>query len=306
MPLFSQPLIGLDIRPHKLTLIQTRKTRHGFQVERAMTAAVPGDLFDQGKIRHWETLKLILHGLVQQCGLRGIAAAIHMPATQVRTRQIQLPEGLPDAEIEAEIHAQIQRDLPGMSEALCMDFVVLQAGEGYVNVFSAAARQEYLMNYVHCVNASGLRVKIVDVDTHALVRAVNYAYGSDETDYLQGIFHADSDTATLAVYNRNEVIFHAHWSFSDTPDFSVQLNNQLRLCRAALGKNRLQRLSVCCGLEQRELFCHQAAALAVETHCPDLFARLKSCLTDGDRQLLENLPEYLLACGLAMREVPRW
>jgi len=170
-PFSSPSLIGLDINPHGLWLMQLRKAGNRFQVELAANERLPEAVFVDGKIMEWELIRQVVSQLVNKMGLTGMAAAIHIPAREVHMQKIQIPRGMSDYAIEEEIKMQIKRDFPGLSHSLFIDFSVEKLQQSpYLQVSFAAAREEYISQYVNCIHSSGLKVKVVDVDVYALER----------------------------------------------------------------------------------------------------------------------------------------
>lgn len=174
--LHSPSMVGLDIQPHEVRLVQLKKNKHGFLVERVAKNQLPPTVFAEGKINHWEGLGHVLTELISTLGIKGLPAAINLPASLVRMQQLQLPSGLTQRQIHTEIHAQLQRELPGMVDLLAIDYVAFPSDNAaYSDVLFAAARQEYIAQLGSCVSAAGLNVKIVDVDIYSLKRIVSYA-----------------------------------------------------------------------------------------------------------------------------------
>ena len=145
LSLNSPSMVGLDIQPHEIHLVQLKKNKHGFLVERIAKNQLPPTVFAEGKISRWEDFGHVLTELVTALGIKGLSATINLPANLVRMQQLQLPSGLTQLEIQDEIHAQLQRELPGMMEVLAIDYTALPSDNAdYAAVFFAAARQEYV------------------------------------------------------------------------------------------------------------------------------------------------------------------
>ena len=90
----SQAMLGLDISPGGLYLLQLRASRKGYLVEAAAFAALPDAVFAEGQIMQWEIIQAILQDLVRQMEVTQMTTAIHLPFNLVRMQQMQLPEGM--------------------------------------------------------------------------------------------------------------------------------------------------------------------------------------------------------------------
>src|SRR5579872_5203766 len=128
--LFSRylpPLIGLDIQPSALRFAQCRQTHQGYRVELTNSVDLPAGVFVDGKIHQWDVIGEALTAWVQKNNMAGVAAAIVLPGNRVRMQRLTLPAGLLQSAIEAEIYAILQKDFPGMNDALYMDYVFKEA-----------------------------------------------------------------------------------------------------------------------------------------------------------------------------------
>lgn len=307
--LSAPSLIGLDIQPDSIRLVQLKPVRNRFMAERIAYAALPAGVFDYGKITRWDLISAALSALVEAADIKGHAAAINLPANLVRMQRIQLPSELTEEEVEAEIHAHMQRDLPGMTDPLCMDFRIAPTrNTAYMDVFFAAARQDYLSQYRECVNAAGLRTKIVDIDIYALKRAAHFALQLDrleeETNALVSVV---SDSASLIVFNAQDIIFHQQWEVSDKADFLGQLKNRMQVCLTAFQHLHIRKLFLCAARGYlNTLLDDLTPAWAFQVCCPNPFEQIELADTI-DTSLVQSRPaDFLVACGSAMRRAPLW
>lgn len=307
---FSSPsLIGLDIQQDSVRLVQLKKTKRHYLAEHIAMRTLPSDVFREGKIKEWAMLSQVLTELVQTLGLQGSDTAIHLPANLVRMQQLQLPMGLSQADIEAEIYTHLQRDLPGMTDTLCLDFSLRPSVDAAYNaVFFAAARQEYVSQYIECVNAAGLKTKIVDVDTYALKRAACFALhlSPQETDVF-AMVHVVNKVASLIIFNANEVIFHQHWDVLDKRDFSSQLKNRLQLCLATLQQAKVSKLIIGAANGYLDALANDfTPSWAFQLCYPNPFAAIPLAPNVDAHLVASQASDFLVACGSALREVPAW
>lgn len=302
---FSKPsLVGLDIQPHGMRLVQLKKSRCGFLLERTATAALPGNVFGEGKIKCWDILHSALAEFVQAQGIHGLAAAIHLPANLVRMQRIQLPSGLLDEDIEAEIYEHIQRDLPGMHDALCIDFAVLSQNKaGYSNIFFAATRQGYLSQYMECVNRAGLKVKIIDVDIYALKRAVCFSLSPPLSQIeVNAILHMVNNTVLFCIFDSEDILFHQEWDITEPAHLTDQLKTKIQFYLASNRHVEINKLTLSGDSENMSKMTSDIAhSGAFQLEYPDPFSRMKL-----SSPIVANTSDLLIACGLAMRECAKW
>lgn len=303
-PFLSPSLVGLDIQPHAIRLVQLRKTNKSFLVEQADSVKMPDEAFSDGKIRNWDAIHLHVSALVKKMALTGMVTAINLPANQVRMQHMQVPYGLSDAAIAQEIKMQLEKDFPGLSDSLNIDFnVVTPKYAGYSEVMFVVTREEYVSQYVACINAAGLKVKVVDVDVYALKRLFNFSSPKNNPEEIRAIICHINHGASLIIFAANEIIFHHQWHAETAIEFLAQLKSQIQIFLAAYRDKNIRRLAIYSDDKSVTNIIREADLFQdIEIEYPDPLASL----TLNQKVNSENIADFFLACGSAMREVPRW
>jgi Tfp pilus assembly PilM family ATPase len=290
-------LLGLDIQSRAIRLTRLNKKCMD-KIEQLVERALPENVFTEGKVIQWDILRTHLSQLVIEQHLHGLEVAICLPANLVRMQRISLPSGLSETEIATEIRIHLQRDLPGMTDALCIDFSVLDRNKNVSEIFFVAMREEYLLQYTECVEAAGLRVNVIDVDVCAITRAANRVLPVLIPNKAYALLYVTDNDAFLVGFERETIAFHQYWELIKLENFSIQLNDYLQL---NFSPNKQ--------VEATDLFLYgidkNAIALnnrSVMIHEIDPFSKIKF-LGDKPKGSLSN---YLLAYGLAMRQRTLW
>lgn len=288
---YSDPLVGLDIETDGLRLIQVKKNRHSLRVEQAAYRPLSADIFVEGKIKNWELLHSELSDLVYSLGLAGRAVALGLPANRVRVKHMTIPAGLSCQEIETSIHLQLRHDLPGLTDVLSVDFTETKQKDGsYSDLFFVATRQEYLSLYINYITLSGLKVKIIDVDVYAIVRAICCVFAPAQVQAdAHAIVYKRNAMALFIVFNAEEVVFYQQWDWTESANFSAQIQHKMQMYQATAPAYAVVKLIIC-------------------GHDEELDTKLLACLTDEINlfSLCKVTPDYLIALGLALREAPTW
>lgn len=306
---FSPPLVGVDVQPDGVRIAQLKKSRQAYQAQHMAMSKLPQSVFYEGRITRWDILSVVLTELVQALRLEGLGAVISLPVNLVRMQELQVPSGLSETEITAEIHAEARRDLPGMTDALCIDYIELaQTNPAYTRVFFAAAREDYLAQYVQCINASGLKVKIADVDVYALKRVIDFVLNQAPIQHeVHAILYVTNGLATLIVFKAHEIIFHQCWDLIEHVDFSSQLNSRIQMYLATYRNLEISKMAVC-GAKNffHAISKHSTCIWPFEVYYPDFFARVKMNSRVEAQSISLACSDFFLAYGLAMREAPKW
>lgn len=300
----ASSLVGIDLHPTEIRLVQLKKFQQAYQAVRLMAKELPKDTFCEGKIKSWDRMSSILTELIETMGLKNSLAAIGLSSNLVIMQQITLPKGLTHEEIEAEIDACLHRDLPGLQGELSIDFNELSSSHtADAEFFFAATRQEYLSQFIACINASGLQVKIVDVDIYALKRIIFHCLpGVIDRLEVSAILYSTNNNMILVVCNREYILFHQFWNLAETTDFYAQLKNKIQLGNGSANK-KIKKLILCGNYSVNLL--QTVSFLVEEVTYLNPFEYLKLATTLDPSSAL-RATDFLVACGLAMREIPQW
>lgn len=310
-PVSNKPsaLAGVAIQPENIHLVQLKKVRKGFLIERVRRYGLAADIFSAGKITAFDELQAKLADMVRTEGLRDMKTAVCVPSNQVKMHQMTVPAGLSAMDIEAEISAQVYRSLPAKADALAIDFKLKPAAQPEeVNVFFAAARREYVHRYQSCLQDAGLRVVTMDVDIFALLRAARYALRDLLVEHEKlGALYLGENYAVFAAQYDGEILFYQQWDGAGAARFAMERIQWVEWCC-----HTYQHLNIHCmavgGLQ--ELIYPAVKIISSKWECkvyePDPFLSMLGA-SGVDKGVMNDSPSaFLLACGLAMREPKAW
>ncbi len=277
---FKQKIItGIDIQPEGIHLVQLMHEKQGYQLRKM--GALPlemGHLSDVDGM-DWDKLTTLLFDWIRELGLVGAVTAAALPAHCVKLLRVDQP-----VKNESWLRVYLEQQLPGLGETVAVDYCPLSSVEQATLV--TVAKRDYLDNYVACLREAGLEVKIMDGELFAIQRA----FGWPVIPAKAGIplLWQQRGKFTLIWHDEKQLPQQLRWPATFGEQTVVTLTQQL----AQLNIKQL-------------LFCGS-------TYYCDLFKRTSS-LSDVINYFSPafnssgiNMPDYLLAIGLAMREVPLW
>lgn len=310
-PLIFKPLLlaGIAIQPENIHLVQLKKVRSGYFIERVRRYALPAAIFSEGKIIEFSALQTALTAIVKEESLHAMQAAVCVPSNQVKMQRIVVPRGLSALDIEAEISTQVYRAMPAKADALAIDFRTQAAEQADdVQVFFAAARKDYIQRFQACVEAAGLSVKMMDVDVFALLRAVRFALKDVLTDNEKLCsLYLGEDYAVMTAEHGNDLLFHQQWDGESVSRLAMTRMQWVEWCCHTYQHQEISSLAI----GGRQDFIYQAvkmitACWSCKIYEPDPFLTMRGA-TNMDKAALHDGPSaFLLACGLAMREPLPW
>jgi len=293
--------LGLDIQGHSMRLMELATSKRGFMIHRAAIHPLSPSIFSEGKIKNWELLAAATRELVLEQGLSGSRVAIALPQHLVRRQRMRVSKGLVQEEVEAEIYVHVQKDLPGLNDALCIDYAELPAIEkGCAELLFTVTREEYVARFVECMVAADLRVKIVDIDIYALQRAV-----CAEMKELRGekdvnvILYLTEHHHLLLGFNEREIVFQR--------DLSPQGMGEIDSYFSLYQHYHINQIAICCSEESTQKYAHIIHQLQRYSLCfPQPFSKMNFSAAVDKNFVLSRAPDFFIACGLAMREMPLW
>ncbi|WP_434518363.1 type IV pilus biogenesis protein PilM [Pseudomonas sp. NFX1] len=165
-------LMGVEIAPDSVRVVQLQRRNGRCQV--AAWAHEPYEPYSGGD---WASDPVRVVGALQRAcrrsGIRQRRAALALPANQVICKPCQLPAGQSEADMEAQLLADADRLFPFALEDLALDFQVLGPSKdqaGCLDVMVAACRQRSLEPIEALLDAAGLQLEVMEVDSVALQR----------------------------------------------------------------------------------------------------------------------------------------
>jgi len=310
--LFPRPvMIGLDIQTNGIRLIGLKKNKHQFHIECIATTDFDAQtIFVESKIKYWDTLVTILAKLVDQLKIRDRPVAIHLPVHFVKMGYLQLPLGLSDEQIKTEIYAQAKHDWQN-KEDLSLDFSQQTLTHAACSeILFVTANREYLSQYIQCVCSAGLRVQVVDVDIYALIRVLQYTDGllfeqNVQREWLQKDAHAiiyiTQTIVTLVLFTWQTIISYQYWPINETEEDWLQLSDKILTCLQSFSDKEIKRLIICGHSRYISRLIESVTQVYRLPVCfPEIFAHIKPPVP------IDSAADFLVACGLAMRNHYKW
>lgn len=296
----NQSLLGLDIQSWQLNLLQLRKNKNEYIVEQALVAHLEEAIFQENRITNWEYLYISLTGLLKSLGIKTTTVALSLPINLVKTGCIQVASGLAEEAIVAEIMASQQHDLFGREDGICMDYQTRLSREDHITeVDFVMTEKKYVNEYVSFIAKTGLTPKILDVDIYALQRAVLYADQQAQLN-LQNftLIHVANKKVFFINIKNKKIINHYAWNLNET---NLSMKEFLQQELLPMLPANASDLVICASNEISSVFksildCYKNKVTYLN---PLQFIK-------NDSLSKENTSDFLVALGLALREVPKW
>ncbi|WP_232540082.1 type IV pilus assembly protein PilM [Azohydromonas aeria] len=167
------PLLGVDLGSHGVRLVELGGSAGQPVLACALREPLQVGWIRNGQVEDFDAVAEAVRRAVRRSGTRTRRAALALPAAGVITQRLRLPAGLDGAALEQRVASEAQPQLPFEPEEACLDFCALgPAGEGELEWLVVASRQDRVQDRQGLAEAAGLEPVLLDVESHAVHRAV--------------------------------------------------------------------------------------------------------------------------------------
>lgn len=177
MGLFGQkrtPRVGIDISSTSVKLLELRGQQGKYRVESYAVEPLPANAVVEKNIANMDAVADAIRKAVKRSRTKSKEVVIAVPASSAISKIISMPASLSDEDMEAQIEMQADQYVPYPLEEVNLDFQVIGPSETNPNdsdVLLVASRSENVDVRVEVIEAAGLEVKIVDVESYAIENA---------------------------------------------------------------------------------------------------------------------------------------
>lgn len=165
-------LLGVDVSSASVKIMQITGSFPHQQIQAYASALLP--VIGNQVIKDNEAISSTIKHLLEQGNFNTNQAAIAVSDASVITKKISVHKGLRDDEMEELVSLEIEKSIPYAIQEVRMDFVAQEMAENpdMLDVLVVASRSENLDYRVQALSQAGLDVKIVDVESYAVARAI--------------------------------------------------------------------------------------------------------------------------------------
>ena len=309
-------MLGIDIGAGGIHLVELGSSCWPFRIRHAGYAPLPQGALRDGSIVMQEAVADALRHAVKASGTRLRDAALALSARSVMKKVVSLPEPLHEDDLEAEVDAEAGANLPFERADIGIDFAVLgpSAGEsGFVDVMLVAARKENIDERVALAVSAGLRPRIIDIESQAVVAAIRLAEAMRTDEALQpvAVLQVDAERSHCLFMANGELLFERELAppslrrdADPVEQICTEYDRVAQMFRASTSDQDITHLYVFGNLPPGlPMALGQRSGIGVSV--PDPLPDMRGTT---NRITLATQPQAsacLLACGLALRSFDR-
>lgn len=205
-------VIGVDIGPDSLKLLQIIESDGVFSVEKYASASLPTGLILKEEIKDPSSIGGVLGGLVQKAGLTSKNIALAIPRSIAIIKTINVDARLSQEDIESRAWIEANRHFPDLIGDIYLDFVITGPSTqdaSQLELVLVACRKEQIKPYLEIITSAGLIPVIVDINSYALERALRLMMLEQPQIETLALLNLNKNLSTFIVLNRQSMI-HAH------------------------------------------------------------------------------------------------
>ena len=168
-------MLGLDIGSTAVKLLELSHTADGYKVESCGIAPLHNQAVVEKQIKDVESLGHCIQQLVADCKPRSKQVAVAMAGSAVISKQIAMPAGLNEWEMESLLQTEADQHIPYPLEEVALDFKVQETPDAEaqeVGVLIVACRKEHIEMREAALKLGGLHAKVVDLEAYCMQRAL--------------------------------------------------------------------------------------------------------------------------------------
>lgn len=215
----AQCLLGVDISPTAVKLLELSHSDGGYRVESYVVEVLPPGAVAEKAIADVEAVGDVISRLVARVRPKTKQAAVAVAAASAITKVVEMEAGLSDDDREMQLRVEADQHIPFPLEDVRMDFQVLgplDNNPDRVNVLLVASRTDNVQMRTDALEIGGLKPAAVDVETYAIERAFGLICADGATDLAAktvAIFDVGASQSALIVLHEGRVVYNREMSF---------------------------------------------------------------------------------------------
>ena len=216
-------ILGLDISSTSVKLLELSQDGDKYRVQSLAVEPLPDNAVVEKNIQDVEAVGETIQRAVKRSGTKVKDAAVAVAGSAVITKIINMPAGLSDSDLEAQIEMEADQYIPYPLEEINLDFEVLGESENNpdtVDVLLAASRSENIELRSAALALGGLTPKIVDVEAYTIENSsklIAHQLAHDEErendDKIIAVVDIGATMTSLNVVENNQLIYTREQSF---------------------------------------------------------------------------------------------
>ena len=310
----ARSILGIDISSISVKIIELSRKEGNWCIEGFGCEILPPDAVEGHTIKDIDAVASTIRHIVSGSHLQSKLAILALPDSAVISKILQVNDDLNEAEIEEFIIMEADKYIPYPIDEITIDFEILGQSlkiPDRLDVLMVASRSENVSSRVSALTKAGLQVKIVDVESFAIERAIQLLATTlpAASDKIIAVIDIRGEFTNLYVLHQMKIIYTHQDEFGKVVNpsmemFLLQVKRALQFFFSTSHHGFVDYILLAGEAER----CSDLAPLIEKnTRIPTSIANCAQHLRLGDKlnttSILHDAPSLLMACGLALRNV---
>ena len=215
----NRQLLGLDITTSSIKLIELTTAGGQYRVEAYAAEPTPANSMNEKTLVDPQAVGEAIRRAVKRSGATSDEVAIAISGDAAITKVIQMPRGMRDSDLEAQVEMQADQYIPFPMDEVSYDFEVLGPSEkdnDSIDVLLVASRTDNVEQRRAAVAAAGLNARIVDVEAFALENAcklMTHQMPDGGIDRTIAVADFGASNTTFSVLRNLKIIYTRDFAF---------------------------------------------------------------------------------------------
>ena len=215
----NRQLLGLDITTSSIKLIELANSGGQYRVESYAAEPTPANSMNEKTLVDPQAVGEAIRRAMKRSGASSTDVAIAISGDAAITKVIQMPKGLRDADLEAQVEMQADQYIPFPMDEVSYDFEVLGPSDkdnDSVDVLLVASRTDNVEQRRAAVAAAGLNARLVDVEAFALENAcklMTHQMPDGGIDRTIAVADFGASSTTFSVLRNLKIIYTRDFAF---------------------------------------------------------------------------------------------
>ena len=299
--------VGIDIQSSEVNLFELSWSQRGYRVEGVYHEAFCSDPSSSNVLDSHVCSELIRRAVVRG-RISSRHAVLAMPDAAVIFKTIAISSGFTAREMEEFIRLQSHQWISSSSEAINIDFQIIGPSKTQaemLDVLVIISRADQVKERVLAAERAGFEVKIMDVESYAMVRAVQFLTLTQSVHPL-ALVNIGSRVIRVSILQEGEIIFMREEALNCRLELEALLLQISRMVQFFFsssyhtGIEQLVLAGVGANNPQLPILLHEKLGMSTVVANPVAAFKVNPAL--DYQYLIGYSSAMMMACGLALRQ----
>lgn len=207
--LFSKKeVIALDVGSNSIKLVQLKKVKKGWELEKLALAYLPPEAIVDGSIIDSMTVSNTVQDIVSENKVKITDIVTALTGHSVIIKKVNIP-AMSEDDLADSIQWEAEQFIPYPIGDVNLDFQILgddPEGRGEMEVMLVAVKKDVINDYTNVFKEAGLNPVVVDIDSFAIENMLEINYAVDPEEII-AIVHIGASITSISILMGGMTVF---------------------------------------------------------------------------------------------------